>query len=62
MKTLHSRSMYTLPRGGMQSGVTPSAGSGGAIPPVGGEGASGSPEGGSRAASPEGKVVFKSIL
>jgi hypothetical protein len=29
MKTLHPRSMYTLPRGGVQRGVTPSAGSGG---------------------------------
>jgi hypothetical protein len=36
MKTLHPRSMYTLPRRGVQRGVTPSAGSGGAIPPVGG--------------------------
>jgi hypothetical protein len=28
--------MYTLPRGGVQSGDTPSVGSGGAIPPAGG--------------------------
>jgi hypothetical protein len=26
MKTLHPRSMYTLPHGGVQRGVTPSAG------------------------------------
>jgi hypothetical protein len=32
MKTLHPRSMYTLPRGGVQRGVTPSAGSGGLSP------------------------------
>jgi hypothetical protein len=29
MKYLHPRSMYTLPRGGVQRGGTPSAGSGG---------------------------------
>jgi hypothetical protein len=33
MKYLHPRSMYTLPRGGVQRGVTPSAGSGGGYPP-----------------------------
>jgi hypothetical protein len=38
MKYLHPRSMYTLPRGGVQSGGTPSAGSGGAIPLAGGSG------------------------
>jgi hypothetical protein len=38
MKYLHPRSMYTLPRGGVQRGGTPSAGSGGAIPPAGGSG------------------------
>jgi hypothetical protein len=32
MKTLHPRSMYTLPRGGVQRGGTPSTGSGGPIP------------------------------
>jgi hypothetical protein len=36
MKYLHPKSMYTLPRGGVQRGGTPSAGSGGAIPPAGG--------------------------
>jgi hypothetical protein len=30
--------MYTLPRGGVQRGGTPSAGSGGAISPAGGSG------------------------
>jgi hypothetical protein len=30
--------MYTLPRGGVQRGGTPSAGSGGPIPPAGGSG------------------------
>jgi hypothetical protein len=29
MKYLHPKSMYTLPRGGVQRGGTPSAGSGG---------------------------------
>jgi hypothetical protein len=38
MKYLHPKSMYTLPRGGVQRGGTPSAGSGGAIPPAGGSG------------------------
>ena len=38
MKYLHPRSMYTLPRGGVQRGGTPSAGSGGAIPLAGGSG------------------------
>jgi hypothetical protein len=35
MKYLHPRSMYTLPCGGVQRGVTPSARFGGAIPPAG---------------------------
>jgi hypothetical protein len=41
MKYLHPRSMYTLPRGGVQRGGTPSAGSGGAIPLAGGKGQAG---------------------
>jgi hypothetical protein len=46
MKYLHPRSMYTLPRGGVQRGGTPSAGSGGgAIPRLGGMGASRPPAG-----------------
>jgi hypothetical protein len=54
MKYLHPRSMYTLPRGGVQRGGTPSAGSGGSIPPAGGSGGKRAPSGGSGAASPEG--------
>jgi hypothetical protein len=38
MKYLHPKSMYTLPCGGVQRGVTPSAWSKGAIPSVGGFG------------------------
>jgi hypothetical protein len=45
MKYLHPRSMYTLPRGGVQRGGTPSAGSGGLSPQLGGLGASGPPAG-----------------
>jgi hypothetical protein len=43
MKYLHPRSMYTLPRKGVQRGGTPSTGSGGAIPLAGGSG--GAPKG-----------------
>jgi hypothetical protein len=39
--------MYTLPRGGVQRGGTPSAGSGGPIPPAGGSGGKRAPSGGS---------------
>jgi hypothetical protein len=35
MKTLHPRSMYTLPHGGVQRGGNPSAGSGGKRAPKG---------------------------
>ena len=38
MNTLHPISMYTLPRGGVQRGGTPSAGSRGPIPLSGGFG------------------------
>jgi hypothetical protein len=38
MKYLHPRSMYTLPRRGVQRGDTPSVGSRGAIPLAGGTG------------------------
>jgi hypothetical protein len=71
MKYLHPRSMYTLPRGGVQRGGTPSAGSGGSIPPAGGSGGKRAPSGGSGAASPDGgsgakppkqKFPYKSIL
>jgi hypothetical protein len=52
--------MYTLPRGGVQRGGTPSAGSGGAIPPAGGSGGKRAPrvQGGSmgvRGRSPRSK-------
>jgi hypothetical protein len=46
--------MYTLPRGGVQRGDTPSAGSGGAIPLAGGSGGKWAPSGGSGAVSPNG--------
>jgi hypothetical protein len=36
MKYLHPISMYTLPRGGVQRGGTPSTGSGGLSPRLGG--------------------------
>jgi hypothetical protein len=56
--------MYTLPRGGVQRGGTPSAGSGGAIPLAGGSGASGPPGvwGGSGAKPPKEKLPCKCIL
>jgi hypothetical protein len=60
MKYLHPRSMYTLPRGGVQRRGTPSAGSGGAIPPAGGSGGKWAPSGGSGAASPDGGSRAKS--
>jgi hypothetical protein len=68
MKYLHPRSMYTLPRGGVQRGGTPSAGSGGAIPPAGGSGGKQAPSGGSGAARgfgakpPKEKLPCKCIL
>jgi hypothetical protein len=52
MKTLHPRSMYTLPCGGVERGVTPSAGFGGAIPPARGPGEN----------PPKEKLPCKSIL
>jgi hypothetical protein len=70
MKYLHPRSMYTLPRGGVQRGGTPSAGSGGPIPPTGGyggkwapsRGLGASPDGGLGAKPPKQKLPCKSIL
>jgi hypothetical protein len=44
MNYLHPRSMYTLPRGGVQRGGTPSAGFGGAIPSAGGSGGKRAPK------------------
>jgi hypothetical protein len=58
MKYLHPRSMYTLPRGGVQRGSSPSAGSEGAIPPAGGSRGKWAPSGGSGAASPEAKIAL----
>jgi hypothetical protein len=60
MKYLHPRSMYTLPRGGVQRGGTPSAG--GPIPPAGGSGGKRAPSGGSGAKPPKEKLPCKSIL
>jgi hypothetical protein len=54
--------MYTLPRGGVQRGGTPSAGSGGSIPPAGGSGGKKAPSGGLGAKAPKQKLPYKSIL
>jgi hypothetical protein len=63
--------MYTLPRGGVQRGGTPSKRFGGSIPLDGGSGGKRAPSGGSGAASPDGglgakppkqKLPYKSIL
>jgi hypothetical protein len=71
MKYLHPRSMYTLPRGGVQRGGTPSVGFGGSIPLAGGPGGKRAPSGGSGVASSDGgsgvkpqkqKLPYKSIL
>jgi hypothetical protein len=59
MKYLHPRSMYTLPRGGVQTGGTPSVGFGGAIPPDGGKRA---PSRGSGVKPPKEKLPCKCIL
>jgi hypothetical protein len=58
MKYLHPRSMYTLPRGGVQRGVPPLRGS---IPPAGGSGGK-PPVGGSGVKPPKKKLPCKSIL
>jgi hypothetical protein len=62
MKYLHPRSMYTLPRGGVQRRGTPSAGSGGSIPQAGGSGGKWAPNGGSREKPLKQKLPCKSIL
>jgi hypothetical protein len=64
MKYLHPRSMYTLPRGGVQRGGTPSAGSGGPIPPAGGSGGKQAPgfRWGFGGEAPKQKLPCKSIL
>ena len=59
MNYLHPRSMYTLPRGGVQRGGTPSAGFGGDIPPAGGSGGKRAPSGGSEANPPKQKLPCK---
>ena len=61
MKYLHPKSMYTLPREGVQRRGTPSAGSGGKRAPSGGSGAA-SPDGCSGAKPPKKKLPYKSIL
>jgi hypothetical protein len=58
MKYLHPRSMYTLPRGGVQRGGTPSAGSRGAIPLAGGSGGKRAPRRGFGGEAPEGKIAL----
>jgi hypothetical protein len=55
MKYLHPRSMYTLPRRGVQRGATPSAGSGGS-------GGKWAPSGGSGEKPPKEKLPCKCIL
>jgi hypothetical protein len=62
MKYLHPRSMYTLPRRGVQRGCTPYARSRGVIPPAGGSGGKRAPSGGSRAKPLKQKLPCKSIL
>jgi hypothetical protein len=54
MKTLHPRIMYTLPRGGVQRGVTPSTGFGGAIPSAG----ESKGKKGFRGEAPKGKIAL----
>jgi hypothetical protein len=62
MKYLHPKSMYTLPRGGVERVGTPSAGSGGPIPPAGRSGGKRAPNGGSGAKPQKQKFPYKSIL
>jgi hypothetical protein len=62
MKYLHPKSMYTLPRGGVQRGGTPSVGSRGAIPPAGGSRGKWPPNGGSGVKHPKEKLPCKCIL
>jgi hypothetical protein len=59
MKYLHPKSMYILPRGGVQRGGTPSAGSGGSIPLAGGSGGKWAPSGGSGAKPPKQNFLVK---
>jgi hypothetical protein len=61
MKYLHPRSMYTLPRRGVQRGVPPLRGPGGLSPRLGGLGESGPPAG-VRGRSPPMGVRRKNFL
>jgi hypothetical protein len=54
--------MYTLPRGGVQRGGTPSVGFEGAIPPAGGSGGKRAPNRGSGVKPPNEKLPCKCIL
>jgi hypothetical protein len=58
MKYLHPRSMYTLPREGVQRGGTPSVGSEGAIPSAGGVWGQATPQQGFGGEAPEGKIAL----
>jgi hypothetical protein len=62
MKSLHPKSMYTLPHRGVNRGGTPSAGSGGAIPLNGVSGGKRAPSRGLGAKPPKQKLPCKSIL
>jgi hypothetical protein len=62
MKYLHPKTMYTLPRGGVQRGGTPSVGFGEDIPPAGGSGGKRAPSRGSGAKPPKQKMPCKNIL
>jgi hypothetical protein len=58
MKYLHPKSMYTLPRGGVQRGGTPSTGSKGPISPARGSGGKRAPKRGFGGEAPEAKIVL----
>jgi hypothetical protein len=62
MKYLHPRSMYTLPRGGVQRRGTPSAGFGGDMPPAGRSGGKWAPSRGSGVKPSKEKLPCKCIL
>jgi hypothetical protein len=62
MKYLHPRNMYTLPRGGVKRGGTPSVGSDGAIPLARGSGGKRAPSRGSGAKLSKEKLPCKCIL
>jgi hypothetical protein len=62
MKYLHPRSMYTLPRGGVQRGVTPFVGSAGGYPPSWGVRGQAAPGRVSGLKPPKEKLPCKCIL